>query len=507
MKKILLPLLFFALLLNKVSLHAQCNFISPTVELNQITTPVSGFCDINFNLSFEININSGNKYTFVHLWRTTDYDAWVNNPAYNAYTTTQNTQPEFNNPGGDDLNILQNAVATIILNNDNVPITFETTYGPDPDAPVKTPANNPGLTVVRQTAGPNYRYTISNLVVRIPTPAGPNGCATRLSFTGDAWSSQANNGNPPIHCAMAGWTYTINDVTITGFKHCINPIRYAINISTTQTTPFNIFYDVYVDNGDGVFNPGEDFLVVNDKGPFTISAGSPYSAGLQPYDDANSPYATAAYKDRSLWYVVTAPTVFSNIALYEANNACATLPVEFKSFTAARSRSNVLLRWETSSEINNSGFAVERNMNGAWEQIAFINSQATNGNSDHLLTYTYNDLNNTMGITQYRIKQVDFDNKSKYSEIRSVRGDGQIGKTIVYPNPTADGRVNVVFEDASVTRNIAVVDMSGRIITQSSNITNNNITIGNLMPGMYSLRVMVPETGEQTVLKIVVNKR
>jgi rRNA maturation protein Nop10 len=36
---------------------------------------------------------------------------------------------------------------------------------------------------------------------------------------------------------------------------------------------------------------------------------------------------------------------------------------------------------------------------------------------------------------------------------------------------------------------------------------NNQITIENLKPGMYTLRVMVPETGEQTVEMIVVNKR
>lgn len=184
-----------------------------------------------------------------------------------------------------------------------------------------------------------------------------------------------------------------------------------------------------------------------------------------------------------------------------------TLPVDFKSFVAVRNRSNVLLKWETSSEKNSSGFAIERNMNGTWEQIAFVNSQAANGNSDALLSYTYNDLNNTKGITQYRIKQVDFDNKSKYTEIRSVRGLDQIGKVTVYPNPTSNGTVNVVFDDASVTRTIFVTDMSGRTLKQINNVTNNNITIDNLQPGMYTLRIMVPETGEQIVQKIVVNKR
>ena len=183
------------------------------------------------------------------------------------------------------------------------------------------------------------------------------------------------------------------------------------------------------------------------------------------------------------------------------------LPVKFASFNATRSNSNVLLKWETASEQNNSGFAVERNINGSWEQVAFVASQAVNGNSEATLSYQYIDLNNTKGITQYRIKQVDIDAKSKYSEIRSVRGDGQLGKTIVYPNPTNDGKVNVVFEDGNVSRDISVSDMSGRTVKQLRGITNNNITIENLTPGMYSLRIVIPSTGEQSVEKIVVNKR
>ena len=185
----------------------------------------------------------------------------------------------------------------------------------------------------------------------------------------------------------------------------------------------------------------------------------------------------------------------------------ATLAANYKTFSATRNHSNVILKWETIWEQNTDGFSVERNTNGIWNQVAFVASQAPGGNSGALLSYQYADVNNIKGITQYRIRQVDFDNKSKYSEIRSVRGDGQIGKIIVYPNPTLDGKVNVSFEDVSVLRDVSLIDMSGRMIKQWKAVTNNQITIDNLTPGMYTLRVVVPETGEQTVEKIVVNKR
>jgi hypothetical protein len=185
----------------------------------------------------------------------------------------------------------------------------------------------------------------------------------------------------------------------------------------------------------------------------------------------------------------------------------APLPVNMQAFTANRSRSNVLLKWETTSEQMNSGFAIERKGTGDWEQVGFVPSQAMNGNSTDLLSYQYTDVNTIKGISQYRIRQVDIDGQSKYTQIIAVKGEGQTGKTIVYPNPSSDGKVSIVFENADVTRDAQLVDMTGRVVKQWKGITTNTIQAENLTPGVYSLRILVQETGEQTIEKIVVNKR
>jgi len=184
-----------------------------------------------------------------------------------------------------------------------------------------------------------------------------------------------------------------------------------------------------------------------------------------------------------------------------------TLPVSFAKFNATRNKSAVNVEWSTASEQNSSSFTIERNVRGVWEDVATIPSQAVGGNSDALLNYFFTDQNPTNGISQYRVKQVDFDAKSKYSEVRAVRGEGQAIKLTVYPNPTNNGKVSVVFEDDNASRDVSVMDMSGRIVKQFKALTNNNITIDNLNPGMYSLRVFVPATGAQSIEKIVVNKR
>ena len=186
----------------------------------------------------------------------------------------------------------------------------------------------------------------------------------------------------------------------------------------------------------------------------------------------------------------------------------APLPVSFSSFTAQRSNANtVRLSWQTATEVNNSGFAVERNTNGIWEQVSFISTQASAGNSSSLLNYSYTDANSAKGISQYRIRQIDINGKSSSTEIRAVRGIDQPGKIIVYPNPSSDGKVNIVFEDAIAIRDVSLIDMNGRTVKQWNGVSNNNLQIENLVPGFYSLRVVVRETGVQTVEKIVINNR
>ena len=184
------------------------------------------------------------------------------------------------------------------------------------------------------------------------------------------------------------------------------------------------------------------------------------------------------------------------------------LPVSFRAFNVSRNSSMVELKWTTATESNNLGFEIQRMIgSGKWQTVSFIASQATGGNSSLDITYTYSDLNSTKGMSQYRIRQVDIDNRSKLSEIRAVRGLGQIAKTIVYPNPSADGNVSVVFEDIDAMRNVSLVDVNGRVIRQWKNIKTNVLQIENLTTGFYSLRIVNIETSEQTVEKIVVKNR
>jgi hypothetical protein len=183
------------------------------------------------------------------------------------------------------------------------------------------------------------------------------------------------------------------------------------------------------------------------------------------------------------------------------------LPVAFTKFSASRENTSVNLVWQTASEQNSKGFTIERNNgNGIWLQVGYVATKAVGGNSNEALSYNYTDNNNAKSITQYRLRQIDNDDATKLSDIRSIRGLTQKGGIILYPNPSNDGKVNIVFEDKNVTRDVAITDMGGRVVKQINTITANSITIDNLVSGMYTIRVSVPATGEQIIEKIIVNK-
>ena len=95
------------------------------------------------------------------------------------------------------------------------------------------------------------------------------------------------------------------------------------------------------------------------------------------------------------------------------------LPVEFESFEAENQENNIVLSWSTRTEINNEGFVIQKKYsNSDWVDVDFVHG---NGNSNRRNTYRYED--NTFhpaGLISYRLKQIDYDGVTSYSEIKEL---------------------------------------------------------------------------------------
>jgi hypothetical protein len=183
---------------------------------------------------------------------------------------------------------------------------------------------------------------------------------------------------------------------------------------------------------------------------------------------------------------------------------CALLPVTLLNLSATPQNGDVVLRWTTSSEIDNKGFEIQRSTTGggAWEGIAYINGA---GNSSSLLNYSYTDKKLFPTRYNYRLKQEDIDGHYKYSMIVSVtlEGDAQFKLGQNYPNPfkgeTAIQFVLPVREKVTLT----IFDMNGRVakvlvnnVSKDAGTHAVNFFTSSLPPGIYYYRLQAGSFSE-----------
>jgi hypothetical protein len=111
------------------------------------------------------------------------------------------------------------------------------------------------------------------------------------------------------------------------------------------------------------------------------------------------------------------------------------IPVELTAFTAAASGNNVTLNWSTATEVNNSGFQVERKqVNGGFVSVGFVQGKGTTTEEQN---YFFSDNGLAVGKYIYRLKQMDFNGTIEYSpEIEvEVSTPTHFDLSQNYPNP------------------------------------------------------------------------
>jgi hypothetical protein len=465
--------------------EAQCEVSDIIIQnVTVAASPAPGTCTVTFDANFTIENNNGNKYIFIHAWTLADYPNYFQ--CVNGQTTLQGSIAA---PEAADLG---NEFLTIGINNDVNPPVLLTSYTPDPSVPI-TPVNS-----IERILLPDGSATF---ILRGVTVTLPVSCGVPTVLMADLWSSQSAQAQR-AHCVNCGIQYSAGFLSVQGSVNCAQ-LRY--NALLTKNVPQDItgYYRIYADiNGDGYFTPAIDTMIV-DATNFTLTGAAGTTTTL-------SGPIPAANMNQNVFIEITqtgGPAAGASRVDLLLSTQCSPLPVTFGRFNANRVNANLIgLQWTTMTEINNYGFAIERNDGSQWRQVSFIPSQAMNGNSSSPISYSFSDPNSNRGMTQYRIRQVDSDGRTKYSEIRAVRGDGQEAKLVVYPNPSSDGRITIVFEQDMNTRDVSLLDMSGRVMKQWQGVGAGTIQAENLRPGMYSLRVHVRETGAQSFEKIMITR-
>jgi hypothetical protein len=320
---------------------------------------------------------------------------------------------------------------------------------------------------------------------RVSTGCGSNGRWEKTSSPnehtpGAANGSGSGNGNSGPVVPLDVNTECVNDTTIS----------YDIIGGSQKLFPLNVY--VYYDAN------GSQFL---DAGDVLIGQFREHSVNAA----ARTIHHASGQED--FIFVFDAKGTCNDLVIPLNCPAAIILPVTWQSFTAHRNGNSVQLNWSTATEINNRGFNVQRLLgNGSWETVAFVPSAVAGGNSSSVQQYSYSDLNLFSGVSQYRLQQVDIDGHFKYSDVRSVRNGGQTSHMLLYPNPSS-GNANLQFANADGRRDVMVTDMAGRVVRQWRSVSSQNLQLGGLTPGVYSVKVIDQRDGSQDTERLVVSGR
>lgn len=162
------------------------------------------------------------------------------------------------------------------------------------------------------------------------------------------------------------------------------------------------------------------------------------------------------------------------------------LPVKLIDFSAAREGNAATLSWSTSEETNSDRFDVERSLDGkSWEKLKSV---AAKGESSVVAHYSAVDESPLGGTNLYRLKMIDKDGTSAFSKIRNVEFDVK-SEYLLYPNPAED-RISLksVGDWKQVTK-IQIFNASGVEVYTSPLNPSNDISVKNLAPGTYIVKL------------------
>lgn len=226
---------------------------------------------------------------------------------------------------------------------------------------------------------------------------------------------------------------------------------------------------------------GRDYGSVANINGLTFTLNTPSQQSVDPNDGMDQIFVTAVLKDDA--------GQNATVCLSYMLDYFETLPVTLLSFDAKKQASTAVLSWSTSNERDNKGFTIQKSKNGSdWQDIAWINSNASEGNSDIKNDYTYVDKSPYSGHNFYRLQQADFSGQTSLSQVRLLEFDQIEQKYMIYPNPT-EGKVTI--DGLAGNETLMVHGMSGQVLVQE-NIQNTKYTVdlSNLSAGVYLIQII-----------------
>ncbi|MCB9263147.1 MAG: T9SS type A sorting domain-containing protein [Flavobacteriales bacterium] len=174
------------------------------------------------------------------------------------------------------------------------------------------------------------------------------------------------------------------------------------------------------------------------------------------------------------------------------------LPITLLSFTAIKNDEEILLSWQTSSEINNSHFEIWRAVNNdKFEKIGIVNGH---GNSSQTIAYNYADVTpeaNSADAVCYYLKQVDFNGIYELSKTICLSADDMTIDFIIGPNPIQNILNIDVNPWVSEKYGVEIINLNGTVVLKQETLEqHNDLDISPFASGTYLVCIKL---GNETV--------
>lgn len=317
----------------------------------------------------------------------------------------------------------------------------------------------------------NGANTISNVNTYNNTP---------LSFSGGGSAADFQNGDLAI--GPNGVLYAL--ANITGADTYI----YTLNSLVTPTT---LTRKWTVQTGGASFSgTSVNGVAWTQTGSLHVSTGT----GLYFIDQTTANVASGTVQS----FLVSSISGLTDLASSEFPSN-STLPVAFGEISVKKSGSNAEVTWTTLTESNNDYFIVERSEDG----ISFKSAGTVNGkgNSGSKQTYSYLDpVNSSASVLYYRLRQVDMDGKTNFSNTVALRLNGiKLNNYAVYPNPFVSDIKLQIETEKQAGMNIRISNTSGQVVlVKNVNLQKgqNIVAVSNLnslKPGMYIVEMIAAD--------------
>jgi hypothetical protein len=182
------------------------------------------------------------------------------------------------------------------------------------------------------------------------------------------------------------------------------------------------------------------------------------------------------------------------------------LPVTFTSVKAYQEGKDIAVEWNVENESNMQQYEVEKSSDGnSFTKVATI--AAINGIANN---YHWLDQQLLPGYNYYRIRSVDINGKTNYTQVVKVLVGKSGSEITIYPNPLKNGTINLQLTnqppgiyEIKLINPLGQEIISKKIIHTGGNIIETIELNSGSAKGVYQLKVIKPDGSEQ--LSRVVN--